>query len=152
MSIALLAGLVVFAVVVWFAWSLLSTTLRAKAISRMDDKVNETVKELQNLAAKSENNFSRIVLEKVDLQDMWARVRTRILVTTKRGDALGEVIRKFSLLVAEGRILVKRDVHVSTLVQVGHHDLDFYKEISAEQKASLSAIDQLIADIKKDLS
>jgi len=149
MSIVSLFILGVFAIVVWFLWGMLSTFLRARGIVHLDDKVKNTTRGLHNLASKSDENICRTVIEKVDLQNLWGKVRARVIVSPKTS---GNLVSNFVILLSEIENITTRVVHFDTVVNLGGWDVSIYQEFSDALRASLAAIDQLLMDINKELS
>jgi hypothetical protein len=160
----------------WVSWLFLRVRLQAKALARIDQRITKIGRRLQELrcepgAPKSaiwredfqhaltapEVEHSRTyaqLIQSFDLQDLWARVRTRVGVGQKNNEGVVELTQKILRLLSEIEALIHNDFQSRAMAQIGdwsEEKIAFFRNSGERERASIAAIDQLVKDIKHEL-
>ena len=162
-----IAGLLVLPAL-WVLWLIFRVYLQAKALSSIDQRANRLGRRLQELAweagkPKSEPIFSDHsdlsiyvdLVQRFNLQELWARVRTRINVGGKSNSESMKLVQKIVRLLGEIEGLLENDSSSRSIAQIGEWDeekIAFIRAAGERKRASVAAIDQLVLDINRELS
>jgi signal transduction histidine kinase len=145
-----------FLIALGFLWLLLPVYLQAKALTRVEENTNRIGRRLVELGCVSDEPNSIVykdLVQKVNLQELWARIRTRIRIKRKN-PADVELVVRLVRLISEIESVIQNDFTSRTLAQIGDWDdekIAFFREAGVKQRASIAAIDQLVADIEHEL-
>jgi hypothetical protein len=144
--------------ILWILWLFFRMHLQEKALSRVEERVNRIGKRLHELSGDSNDPDSKVYIDLVrsfNLQELWARVRTRIVIGRKGNERTTELIEKMSRLTSEIESLIRADFASRAMAQIGdwnEEKIAFFRDAGVNQRASIAAIRQLVADIKRELS
>lgn len=144
-------------IAVWVLWLLLRAYIQAESFGRVADNVNRIGRRLVDLSGLSNDQDSEIyteLVQRVNLQELWARIRTRIGIGRKNNPRDAELVVKLVRLTSEIESLIKNDFTARAMAQIGDWDdekIAFFRDAGIKQRASIAAIDQLVADIEREL-
>src|SRR5258707_4752961 len=144
--------------ILWVLWLVFRIYLQAKALSRAEERVNRIGKRLHELSGDSNDPDSKVYIDLVqsfNLQDLWGRVRRRIVIGRKANERTSELIEKMLRLTFEIESLIRADFASRSMAQIGdwnEEKITFFRDAGVNERASIAAIDQLVADIKRELS
>lgn len=150
-------GSFLFLIAVWVLWLIAKVYFQSKALARVEIKVNAIARRLVELSSASHDPGSEIykeLVQNVNLPELWARARTRIRIGTKNSPEDAELVVKLHRLTSEIESLIQNDFTSRTMAQIGDWDdekIAFFRDAGIKQRASIAAIDQLVADIKHEL-
>jgi hypothetical protein len=161
---------------VWILWSFLRVYFPAKALARLDEKINRTGQRLVDLAAREEAEANRRrrlsdlvppfddedrdlkiykdLVQKVNLQELWARARTRVIPGRKNNQKDADLMIKIVRLTSEIETFIQNEVTSRAMAQIGDWDdkkIAFFRNSGMKQRASIAAIDQLVSDVEHEL-
>jgi hypothetical protein len=94
------------------------------------------------------------LVQKFGLPDLWARVRTQISIGRKNNSRTSEFDGKDRAVNSGNRVFYTKDFKSRSLAQLGAWDdekIAFFRDAGIKERASIAAIDQLVADIEHDL-
>ena len=103
-------GSLLFLITVWSLWSILKVYFQSKALARVEIKVNRIARRLVELSCASNDPDSKIykgLVQNVDLQELWTRVRTRIRIGTKNSPRDAELVVKLHRVISEIESLIQ---------------------------------------------
>jgi len=157
-------------IALWVLWTLLKVYFQARALAGVERDVNRIGKRLAELSCASTDPHPDLVpmfnlpdphseiykdlAQKVDLQELWARICTRISIGKKNNSRDAELVVKIERLISEIESLIRNDFTSRTIAQHGDWDDEknaFFRDFWIKQRASIAAIDQLVADIEREL-
>jgi hypothetical protein len=150
-------GALLFLIAVWVLWSILKVYFQSKVLAQVEIKANRIAKRLAELSCGSNDPDSKIykdLVQSVNLEELWARVRTRVKIGTKNSPRDAELVVKLHRLISEIESLMQNDLTSRTMAQIGDWDdakIAFCRDSGIKQRASIAAIDQLVTDIKHEL-
>ena len=169
-------SLLVLLIPVWILWSFLRVYFPAKALARVDEKVNRIGQRLVDLVAREEAEAERRrrlsdlvprfgnedrdleiykdLVQNVNLQELWVRARTRVIPGRKNNPKDAELIVKIVRLTSEIETFIQNEVTSRAMAQIGDWDdekIAFFQNSGMKQRASIAAIDQLVSDIEHEL-
>jgi hypothetical protein len=142
-------------IALWVLWTLLKVYLQVKALAHVERDVNRIGERLAGLScASADSKIYKGLVQKFNLNELWARVRARISVGRKNKPRDAELMVKLVRLTSEIESLIKNDFTARAMAQIGDWDeekIAFFRDAGIKQRASIAAIDQLVADIKHEL-
>jgi hypothetical protein len=150
-------------------WTFLKVYFQVKLVARIERDVNR-LEELSCAPAPvyhtdikglmptpnlpDENAIYKDLVQKFSLPNLWARVRTQISICRKNDPRTSELTVKIVRLTAEIESLIRSDFRSRSLAQLGSWDdekIAFFRDAGIKERASIAAIDQLVADIEHEL-
>jgi hypothetical protein len=160
-------------IALWLLWTFLKVYFQAKLVARVERDVNRIGKRLEELSCApaadyhtgikglmptlnlpDENAIYKDLVQKFSLPNLWARVCTRISIGRKNDSRTSELTVKIVRLTAEIESLIRNDFRSRSLAQLGAWDdekIAFFRDAGIKERASIAAIDQLVADIEHEL-
>jgi len=145
--------------ILWVLWLFLRIHLQAKTLLRVEKRANRIGRRLRELSGDSSDAVSQNIyielVQNFNLEDLWARVRTRISVGSKNSNEVAELVVKIARLLSAIEELIRNDFTSRSIAQIGEwdeHKIAFFRDAGVNQRASIAAIYQLVTDIKRELS